>query len=115
LSPEDMEQLGPLMPLCTKLGQLAMALGEASSVDRIRISYEGRLSEFDTRLLTIAVLNGVLSGHTEEPVNFVNAHTLAEERGIAVAEQKEPEATKFIVLDSVTVVYDYTSVTESGK
>ena len=114
LSPEDMEQLGPLMPLCTKLGRLAMALGEASSVDRIRISYEGRLSEFDTRLLTIAVLNGVLSGHTEEPVNFVNAHTLAEERGIAVAEQKEPEATNFNELVSVEVVSDAASVEVAG-
>src|SRR5213079_1361554 len=114
LSPEDMEQLGPLMPLCTKLGRLAMALGEASSVDRIRISYEGRLSEFDTRLLTIAVLNGVLSGHTEEPVNFVNAHTLAEERGIQVAEQKEPEASNFNELVCVEVVSSSGSVQVSG-
>ena len=114
LSPEDMEQLGPLMPLCTKLGRLAMALGEASSVDRIQIRYEGRLSEFDTRLLTIAVLNGVLSGHTEEPVNFVNAHTLAEERGIAVAEQKEPESDNFAELVSVEVVSDSTSVEVAG-
>ena len=94
LSAEDMEQLGPLMPLCTKLGRLAMALGEASSVDRIQLRYEGRLADFDTRLLTIAVLNGVLVGHTEEPVNLVNAHTLAEERGIVVAEQREPESVR---------------------
>jgi D-3-phosphoglycerate dehydrogenase len=114
LSPEDMEQLGPLIPLCTKLGRLVMALGEASSVDRIQIRYEGRLSEFDTRLLTIAVLNGVLSGHTEEPVNFVNAHTLAEERGIAVAEQKEPEATNFNELVSVELVSDSGSVEVAG-
>jgi D-3-phosphoglycerate dehydrogenase / 2-oxoglutarate reductase len=114
LSPEDMEQLGPLMPLCTRLGRLAMALGEASSVDRIQIRYEGRLSEFDTRLLTIAVLNGVLVGHTEEPVNFVNAHTLAEERGIAVAEQKEPESVNFTELVSVEVVSDSASVEVAG-
>jgi D-3-phosphoglycerate dehydrogenase len=114
LSAEDMEQLGPLMPLCTKLGRLAMALGEASSVDRIRIRYEGRLSEFDTRLLTIAVLNGVLVGHTEEPVNFVNAHTLAEERGIVVAEQKEPESDNFNELVSVEVVSDSGTVEVAG-
>jgi D-3-phosphoglycerate dehydrogenase / 2-oxoglutarate reductase len=114
LSAEDMEQLGPLMPLCTKLGRLAMALGEASSVDRIRIRYEGRLSEFDTRLLTIAVLNGVLVGHTEEPVNLVNAHTLAEERGIVVAEQKEPESDNFNELVSVEVVSDSGTVEVAG-
>jgi D-3-phosphoglycerate dehydrogenase len=114
LSPEDMEQLGPLMPLCTKLGRLAIALGEASSVDRIQIGYEGRLSEFDTRLLTISVLNGVLQGHTEEPVNFVNAHTLAEERGIAVAEQKESESEDFTELVRVEVVSDAGSVEVAG-
>jgi len=83
-----------------------MALGEASSVERIQISYEGRLSEFDTRLLTIAVLNGVLSGHTEEPVNFVNAHTLADERGIRVVEQKDPESVDFTEVVRVEVVSD---------
>jgi D-3-phosphoglycerate dehydrogenase len=114
LSPEDMEQLGPLMPLCRRLGRLAMALGEASSVDRIQIRYEGRLSEFDTRLLTISVLNGVLQGHTEEPVNFVNAHTLAEERGIAVAEQKESESDNFTELIRVEVVSDSGSVEVAG-
>src|SRR3954451_2846387 len=106
LTPEDMEQLGPLMPLCTKLGRLGMALGEASSVERIQIRYEGRLADHDTRLLTIAVLNGVLEGHTEEPVNFVNAHTLAEERGIRVAEQKEPESVDFAEVVRVELVSD---------
>jgi D-3-phosphoglycerate dehydrogenase / 2-oxoglutarate reductase len=114
LSPEDMEQLGPLMPLCTKLGRLAIALGEASSVDRIQIRYQGRLSEFDTRLLTISVLNGVLEGHTEEPVNFVNAHTLAEERGIAVAEQKESESEDFTELVRVEIVSDSGAVEVAG-
>ena len=114
LSAEDMEQLGPLMPLCTKLGRIAISLAEASSVDRIQICYEGRLSEFDTRLLTIAVLNGVLSGHTEEPVNFVNAHTLAEERGIVVAEQKEPESPDFNELVRVEIASNGHSVTVAG-
>jgi D-3-phosphoglycerate dehydrogenase len=114
LHPEEMEQLGPLMPLCTRLGRLAMALGEASSVDRIQIGYEGRLSEFDTRLLTIAVLNGVLEGHTEEPVNFVNAHALAEERGIVVAERKEPESEDFNELVRVELVSDAGRVEVAG-
>ena len=114
LSPEDMEQLGPLIPLCTKLGRLAMGLAEASSVDRIQLCYEGRLAEFDTRLLTIAVLNGVLEGHTEDPVNFVNAHTLADERGIRVVEQKDPESVDFNEVVRVSVVSDSGSSEVSG-
>jgi len=90
LRPEDMEALEPFLPLARQLGQIAVALSEGPSIDRIEVVYEGRLSEHDTRLLTISVLNGVLLGHTEEEVNLVNAHSLAEARGIAVAERREP-------------------------
>jgi len=100
---EDLEVLGPFLPLCSKLGRLATALGEASSIDRIEVGYEGRLSEYDTRLLTVAVLNGVLQGHTEEPVNYVNAPALAEERGIVVAERKERESADFNELVTVAL------------
>ena len=101
VKPEEMEQLQPFLPLCQSLGRIAVALAEASSIDRIQVRYEGRLAELDTRLLTIAVLNGVLRGHTEEEVNFVNAHALAEDRGIAVAEHREPASEDFA--EKVTV------------
>ncbi|MBX5468472.1 MAG: phosphoglycerate dehydrogenase [Thermoleophilaceae bacterium] len=114
LRPEDREALGPFMPLCTRLGRLAMSLGEASSVDRIEVRYEGRLSEFDTRLLTVAVLVGVLEGHTEESVNYVNAPALAEERGIQVAEQKRSASEDFNELVAVAVVSDGRTVEVAG-
>ena len=101
--PEDMEQLAPFLPLTRRLGKLAMALAEGSSVERIEVGYEGRLSDQDTRLLTVSVLNGVLEGHTEEPVNLVNAHALAEERGIVVAESKEPSSEDFNELVRVRI------------
>ena len=103
LRAEDMEALGPFLPLSQKLGRLAVSLGGGSSVDRIEVRYEGRLAEHDTRLLTISVLNGALEGHTEEDVNFVNATSLAEERGIVVAEHKEPESPDFNELVRVAV------------
>ena len=114
LRPEDVEALGPFLPLCTKLGRLAITLGEASSIDRIEVCYEGRLAEFDTRLLTVAVLNGVLEGHTEEAVNFVNAPALAEERGISVAERREPESEDFHEVVRVAVVADGRRVEVAG-
>jgi D-3-phosphoglycerate dehydrogenase / 2-oxoglutarate reductase len=114
VAPEEMEALGPFLPLCTKLGRLGMALAEASSVDRIEVGYHGRLADFDTRLLTIAVLNGVLEGHTEEPVNLVNAHALAEERGIAVAERRESESQDFAELVTVSIASGGGSVEVGG-
>jgi D-3-phosphoglycerate dehydrogenase len=104
VSPEDMEALEPFLPLCRRLGRLAMALAEGSSVERLEIEYLGRLAGRDTRLLTLAVLMGVLSGHTEEPVNLVNAPSLAAERGIEVSERSEVRARDFTDLVRVTVI-----------
>ena len=99
---EDMEVLGPFLPLCQALGRLAMTLARA--VDRVEVEYLGRVAERDTRLLTLAVLQGVLAGRTEEEVNLVNAPTLAEERGIGVIESKSTQARDFADLVRVTIV-----------
>jgi D-3-phosphoglycerate dehydrogenase / 2-oxoglutarate reductase len=54
--------------------------------------------------MTLAVLDGLLAGHTEEEVNLVNAPSLAEERGIEVSERKEVSARDFTDLVRLTVV-----------
>jgi D-3-phosphoglycerate dehydrogenase len=104
ISPEDMDVLGPFIPLTDRLGRLAMALAEGSSIERVDVEYFGRVAERDTRLLTLAVLQGVLAGHCEEDVNLVNAPTLAEERGIGVSERKEAVARDFTDLVRITIV-----------
>ena len=104
IAPEDMEVLGPFLPLVDRLARLAMALAEGSSVDRIEVEYFGRIAERDTRLLTLAVLRGVLSGHCEEDVNLVNAPSLAEQRGIGVSERSETVARDFTDLVRVSIV-----------
>jgi D-3-phosphoglycerate dehydrogenase len=101
---EDMEVLEPFLPLCRRLGRLAMTLGEGSSIERLEIECLGRIAGRDTRLLTLAVLVGLLSGRTEEEVNLVNAPSLAEERGIQVSERTELNARDFTDLVRVTVV-----------
>ena len=103
IPPEDWEAVGPYLPLCEQLGRIAAALAEDGSIDRVEVEYLGRIAERDDRLLTIAVLNGVLVGKTEEEVNYVNAPALADERGIAVAETKEPVARDYTDLIRVTV------------
>jgi D-3-phosphoglycerate dehydrogenase len=101
---EDMEALGPFLPLCRQLGCLAMSLAESSGVDRIEVELMGRLAERDTRPLAMAVLIGVLSGHVEEDVNMVNAPSIAEERGIQVTETKRSQARDFTDLVRVSIV-----------
>jgi D-3-phosphoglycerate dehydrogenase len=103
ISAEDQEVLGPFVPLCSKLGTLAMALAEGQSVERVEIEFLGRVAERDTRFLTLAVLMGVLTGRVEDEVNLVNAPSLAEERGIAVRESREPVARDFADLVRITL------------
>jgi D-3-phosphoglycerate dehydrogenase len=100
--PEAMEALAPFVPLCEKLGRLAQGLGDGS-VDRVTAEFRGRIASHDTRLLGIAVLVGILSGHTEEPVNLVNAPQMAEERGIELIETKDSSAEDFTELVTVRV------------
>ena len=100
--PEEMEALAPFVPLCEKLGRLAQGLGDGS-VDRVVAEFRGRIAEYDTRLLGIAVLVGILSGHTEEPVNLVNAPQMAEERGIELIEQRDAASDDFTELIKVRI------------
>ena len=95
--PEAMEALAPFVPLCEKLGRLAQGLGDGT-IDRVEVAFHGRIAEHDTRLLGIAVLVGILSGHTEEPVNLVNAPAMAEDRGIELTELKEAASEDFTEL-----------------
>ena len=104
IAAEDLDALGPFLPLACNLGAIASTLAERTSVDSVEVEYLGRIAERDTRLLTVQVLKGVLSGHTEEDVNDVNAPTVARERGIAVSETSSTQARDFTDLVRVSVV-----------
>jgi D-3-phosphoglycerate dehydrogenase len=104
VSAEDMELLGPFVPLVGRLARLAMALAQGTGVDRLEVEYFGRIAERDTRLLTLSALTGMLAGHCEDEVNLVNAASLAEERGIGVSERSDSVARDFTDLVRVSIV-----------
>jgi D-3-phosphoglycerate dehydrogenase len=114
IAAEDMEMLGPFLPLARQLGRLAMGLAEGSSVERIEAAFLGRIADFDTRLLGLAVIVGALQGRTEEPVNLVNAPTMAQQRGIVFEERAISEAQDFHELIRVTVVAGEERVAVAG-
>ncbi|MGB2953298.1 MAG: phosphoglycerate dehydrogenase [Gaiellaceae bacterium] len=99
---EDLEVLGPYVPLAAKLGRLAMELA-GGRADGIELSYYGTLSGYDTRLLTVAALNGVFQGRSDQPVNYVNAPLIAAERGIEVTEERRRGSRDFTNLVRVSV------------
>jgi D-3-phosphoglycerate dehydrogenase len=116
ISAEDIEVLGPFVPLCNALGRIAiaLALAEGTSVDRVQTDFFGRLADHDTRLLAIEVLLGALAGHTEEEVNAVNAPAVAEERGIRVVEAKHSAARDYTDLVRVEVTAGDCTVRVAG-
>jgi D-3-phosphoglycerate dehydrogenase / 2-oxoglutarate reductase len=99
---EDMEALGPYVPLAAKLGRLAMELA-GGRADQITLAYYGGLSGYDTRLLTVAALNGAFQGRSETLVNYVNAPLIAAERGIEVREERRRASRDFTNLVRVSV------------
>jgi D-3-phosphoglycerate dehydrogenase len=61
----------------------------------MNITYSGYVTEFDTRVLTHAVLKGLLGCFTDRPVNFVNAPHLARAKGIKIQETIQMQAVEY--------------------
>ncbi len=100
VSSEQMNVLRPFMPLCEKLGKLLVEIADGT-LENLDIIYQGGLADYDTRLLTIAFFKGMLEGRVEETVNYVNAETIAQERGIKVTESKRSQPADFTNLITV--------------
>src|SRR5207253_2690914 len=113
VDPADLETLGPFIPLTAKLGRLAVELA-GKPPRTIVVAAHGPLSERDTRLLSVAALNGVFQGRVDEPVNYVNAPLIAAERGIDVRDEQRRASRDFTNLLRVEVRTGEEAVRVSG-
>jgi D-3-phosphoglycerate dehydrogenase / 2-oxoglutarate reductase len=103
ISTELLDVLGPYLTLCEKLGSLQAQL-LAAAPREVAIEYAGEVAEYDVKALTLAVLRGLLARMLESSaVNYVNAPSLARERGIKVVESKTSQSKGFLNLVTVTV------------
>jgi len=109
----DLEVLGPYIPLAATLGRLASAL-LLDRPRRIVVAAHGPLSGYDTRLLTVAALNGVFQGRVDHAVNYVNAPVIAAEHGIDVSEQRFGSSQHYINLVRVVIGADGEEIEVSG-
>jgi D-3-phosphoglycerate dehydrogenase len=110
---EDLEVLGAYIPLAAKLGRLAMELAEGR-VEELRLTYFGALAQYDTRLLTVAALNGAFQGRSDQPVNYVNAPVIAAEQGVEVREERRRASRDFTNLVRVEAVSDGKALRVAG-
>lgn len=91
------ETVRPFLPLGEKLGALFAQLS-GGAPDTLEIVYEGQIADYDTRILTLAVLKGFFSVSSDEPVSYVNAPQVATDRGIEVRDTTSTSARDYVNL-----------------
>jgi D-3-phosphoglycerate dehydrogenase len=82
--PEVLRTLRPFLDLAEKVGSLQTQLADGR-ITKIEVEFQGDLSAH-VKLLTVAILRGLLTPILSESVNYINAPHLANRRGIAVAQ-----------------------------
>jgi D-3-phosphoglycerate dehydrogenase len=91
-----MDELRPYLNLAERMGSLMGQL--IHQTHDLTITYGGEVANLDTRPLTHAVLKGLLSAHSDEPVNYVSAPALAKQKGLRVRETVSPDTLDYTSL-----------------
>jgi D-3-phosphoglycerate dehydrogenase len=87
-------ELRPALPLVEKLGRVFTALaGHVAS--SLEVEVRGEIAAYDVSVLQLAALKGVFADVVEESVTFVNAPTLAAERGLQVSLSTDAESPDY--------------------
>jgi D-3-phosphoglycerate dehydrogenase len=97
LTHEEYVEAAPYIDMAERLG-LFLSHATPGNLERIQITYGGRLAQGKTDLIRNAALVGVLAnteGDSEQSAsaNRINAAALAEERGIRIQEEKKEATT----------------------
>ena len=113
MQPHVLEVVAPYFDLAEKMGCLAINLAEGC-INAIDVEYNGEISEVDTKMLTTAVIKGLLNSILTNNVNYVNAPGIAKSRGIKIREVKSKETANFANLITVSVHTDKKSHVVAG-
>ena len=102
ISQQTMKVIAPYLNLAEKLGHTVYSIAEGA-IKNLEVTYNGEITKVNTRLLTTAVIKGMLNPVMEKEVNYVNAPGIAKERNIKFAEIKDDAAEDFSNLITVKV------------
>ena len=97
---ELLEKLRPYLDLANQIGMLLAQLSEGA-LKEITVEYAGDFQGLDMAPVTTAVLKGILTPIIKDDVNFVNAPSIANERGIKVIEATSPDPKEYLNLITV--------------
>jgi D-3-phosphoglycerate dehydrogenase len=88
------EEVRPGIALVEKLGRIFTALAGSVPV-QLDVDVKGEITEHDVSIWKLAALKGLFTDVTEDPVTYVNAPLLAEQRGCEVRLLTDPASEDF--------------------
>ena len=97
---DDLEVLGPYVPLASRLGRIAMELADGAA-EEIVITVYGGLADHDARLLSVAALTAPSRAAPTGLSTTSTRRSIAAERGIEVREERSRPARDYTNLLSV--------------
>jgi len=102
VSREALGQLRPFLTLAEALGSF-LAQTTEGAISSVSAAYIGEVAKLDTKPLTHSILKGLLFPVVGDEVNYVNAPSVAAQRGITVGEEKMELVEDFTNLIRLTV------------
>lgn len=112
VSAEEAPRLRPYMALAGQIGSLAGQVIQ-SGVSSITIEYEGHAADLNTRPISAALLEGLLS-RLLTGVNMINAPIIARDRGIDVSEVRHERYGEYQTLIRLTITTENRTRTVAG-
>ncbi len=92
LTADQYRQVGPFISLAERLGTFA-AYVSSGNPRVVRLTYRGKVAEYNTLLIRNAGVAGVLSRSMAQKANVINALQFAADRGLTYAERHETLTT----------------------
>ena len=88
------EEVAEYLPVAETLGRVFTSLA-GGLPQSLTVRVAGRIGMGETRPLTLAVLKGALSGVSSRMITYVNAPTIADQRGIALEQETSEVAEHY--------------------
>ncbi|MBK0420865.1 phosphoglycerate dehydrogenase [Leucobacter sp. CSA2] len=108
------EYVRPGLPLTEKLGQVFAGLADGP-IGSIDIEVHGELAERNVEAIRLAALKGIFSKVVSDPVSYVNAPLLAEQRNVEVRFSKDGDSESYRNVITIRgALTDGTPVSVSG-
>jgi D-3-phosphoglycerate dehydrogenase len=101
------------LDLARRLGMLHAQM-DRGTLRKARLIYRGDVAHKNTKLLTAAFTAGLMEAALDQPVNLVNALSLAQQRGLAVSEETAEAPGDFATLIQAEVTTDRKTYVAAG-